>query len=337
MKKLKVIQIGIGHAHATSTFNSILKQEDLFDVVGFAVPPMEEIEYSDRIKEYRDDRGIPFYSVEEALDIPGLDGAVIETEEKNLTKYALMAAERGLHIHMDKPGGMELSEFEQLVQTLKGQNLTFSLGYMYRFNPKIMEAMEKIKNGEIGEVYCVEAHMDCEYDKGLRQWLSQFPSGMMFFLGCHLVDLIYRLQGEPEEVIPMNCSTHFGDVTAEDFGMALFRYPNGVSFAKTCANEIGGYVRRQLVICGSKGTFELKPLEARTDEDERDYLYTEMREIHQNQGWFAPGEWTNSGYFNRFDDMMKNYAESALGIKENPYTHDYELSLYKLILKACGL
>ena len=336
MKKLKVIQIGVGHAHGTSAFNSILKQKELFDVVGFAVPESEEKDFSQIIAEYRDDRGIPFYSVEDALNLPGIEGAVIETEEKNLTKYAIMAAERGLHIHMDKPGGFELAEFERLTQILKSKKLTLSLGYMYRFNPKIIEAMEKIKNGEIGEVYCVEAHMDCEYDSGSRDWLGQFPGGMMFFLGCHLVDLIYRIQGEPDEVIPMNCATGFDDIKAKDYSMVLFKYPRGISFAKSCAKEIGGYARRQLVICGSEGTIEMKPIEFRRDEDERDYLYTEMREIHHDQGWFAPGTWTNSGYFNRFDEMIKNYAESALGIKENPYTIDYELSLYKLLLRCCG-
>ena len=34
--------------------------------------------------------------------------------------------------------------------------------------------------------------------------------------------------------------------------------------------------------------------------------------------------------------MMKNYAEVALGVKENPFTYEYELGLYKLLLKACG-
>jgi hypothetical protein len=33
--------------------------------------------------------------------------------------------------------------------------------------------------------------------------------------------------------------------------------------------------------------------------------------------------------------MMRNFAEMVCG-KENPYTYDYELNLYKLILRACG-
>jgi hypothetical protein len=32
---------------------------------------------------------------------------------------------------------------------------------------------------------------------------------------------------------------------------------------------------------------------------------------------------------------MRNFAEMIHG-KENPYTYDYELSLYELVLKSCG-
>ena len=335
MRKLRVIQIGIGHDHATSTLNSLLRQPNIFEVVGLAVPESEETKFASSIAEYCADGRLKKFTVDEALELPGLDAAIIETEEINLTKYALMAAKRGLHIHMDKPGGTELSEFRQLVETLKTRNLIFSLGYMYRFNPKVIEAIKKIENGDIGEVYCVEAHMDCEHGASKRQWLSAFPGGMMFFLGCHLVDIIYRIQGEPDEVIPLNCSTGFDGVTAEDYGMAVFRYPHGVSFAKTCANECGGFIRRQLVICGSKGTIEIKPFEILTDE--RDLLYTKMRETYSCEGWNSFGKETSSDYFNRFDAMMKNFAELIAGEKTNRYTYDYELGLYKLLLRACGV
>lgn len=43
--------------------------------------------------------------------------------------------------------------------------------------------------------------------------------------------------------------------------MVVFRYRNGISFAKSTAVEYGGFERRQLVVCGSKGTVELKPFE----------------------------------------------------------------------------
>ena len=121
MDKLKVVQIGIGHDHGTSGFNSILEQDEVFDVLGFAIP-QEELDskkWEDRIEEYRDDRKIPYYTVEEALCLEGVEAAVIECEDIYLTNYAIMAAEKGLHIYMDKPGSPNLFDFEKLVKIVK--------------------------------------------------------------------------------------------------------------------------------------------------------------------------------------------------------------------------
>lgn len=340
MEKLKVVQIGVCHAHGTSGFNSILRQPEYFEVLGFAVTPEELKEDAELCKqiitEYRDERQIPMYTVEEALHLPGVEAAVVETREKYLVQYARLVAKAGLHIYMDKPGGWNLTEFEALVTEAKERQLAFCIGYMYRFNPKIMEIKERIKQGEIGEVYCVEAHMDCEYKIEDRKQYCNFPGGMMFFLGCHLIDLIYSIQGEPEEIYPMTCSTGFDNLDVDDYGMVVYRYKNGISFAKSCAKECGGYMRRQLVVCGSKGTFELKPLEAFEPGTERDYLYTEMREVGENKGWQFEGLHSKTNYFNRFDAMLRNFADVAKGRKENPFTYDYELALFKLLLKSCA-
>ena len=106
--------------------------------------------------------------------------------------------------------------------------------------------------------------MSVLHDSSKRQWLSTLPGGMMLFLGCHLVDLVFMMCGEPEEIIPFNCSTHCGGVESEDYGFAVFRYSNGVSFVKTCAAEVNGFERRQIVVCGTKGTVRIESIEQRT-------------------------------------------------------------------------
>ena len=339
MRKIKVVQIGLGHDHAYPMFDSMLYQKDIFDVVGFAVPETEKKDFSELVKHYRE-IGIPFYeNVEDALAIEGLDGAVIETEEENLTKCAIMAAERGLHIHMDKPGGLDADEFEKLIEIVKSKKLVFSTGYIYRFNPVVREAIDKIKSGELGEIYSIEAHMNCEHKPQKRQWLERFPGGMMFFLGCHLIDLVYQIQGEPEEVIPLNTSTGGDGVTALDYGMAVFKYKNGVSFVKSCANEPGGFARRQFVICGTKGTIEIRPLESRRLRDDvicYGWQSSKVREIMASGDWNADAEFVETDVFNRYNDIIKNFAEMVCDGKENPYDYDYERRLHKLILRACG-
>jgi len=329
MKKIRIAQIGTSvNSHGHNIWGSLIKQDDIFEVVGYALPENEKEKFptrADKFGEYRE------MTVEEILSDPTIEAVAVETEEIYLTKYALMVAKAGKHLHMEKPGGTDLSAFEELVATLRAKDLVFSTGYMYRFNPKISEMLDRAKKGEFGKIYSVEAHMNCTHTPEVRQWLENFPGGMMFFLGCHLIDLIYQIQGEPDEVIPQNCSTGFNGVQTDDFGMVVFKYPNGVSFAKTCDVERGGYLRRQLVICGEKGTVEIRPLEAPAKNRQQ---YTVARECLE-ESWHNPGLESQSEDHDRYDAMMRNFAEMVRG-KENPYSYDYELNLYKLILRSCG-
>lgn len=334
MRKISVIQIGIGHDHASMVLGSMLKQSDIFDVKALALPKSEEKDFAEKAEYFRGK--LPIITAEEALDMDGLDGAVIETEEVNLTKYATLAAKKGLAVHMDKPGGTDLTEFEELIRALKEKNLVFSTGYMYRHNDTINAAIEKAKSGELGEIYSVEAQMNCFHVPEKRQWLSRFRGGMMFYLGCHLIDLILRIQGDPEEIIPMNVCTGLCGVSAEDYGFTIFRYKNGVSFAKSCASEAGGFERRQLVICGEKGTIELRPIERFVDNEK---LVTGIRNVPESEktSWSYKAPFDFSPPFDRYDEMMKAFAEYVRGEKTNPFDYDYELKLYRTVLRACGV
>ena len=328
MKKIRVAQIGTSqYSHGNSIWNSFLKQSDLFEVVGYAFPENEREKFPRQAEAFAGHREM---TVEEILSDPTIEAVAVETEEIYLTKYAQMVADAGKHLHMEKPGGTDLAAFRRLIATLKEKNLAFTTGYMYRFNPKVREVLSRIEKGEFGKIYSVEAHMSCTHSDEWRRWLANFPGGMLFFLGCHLIDLIYRIMGEPLEVIPLSTSTHFRDVHTEDFGMAVFRYPNGVSFAKTCDVEKGGFLRRQLVVAGEKGTVEILPLEAFAEGGQ----YTVMRENFTDE-WAGGWVTSQSEVYDRYDDMMKNFAEIVRG-KENPYPYDYELGLYEFLLRACG-
>ena len=246
-----------------------------------------------------------------------------------------MVARAGKHLHMEKPGGKSYADFCALIDALKEKKLAFTVGYMYRFNPKVKEAMARIERGELGKIFSIEAEMNCKHDKALREWLSVFPAGMTFFLGCHLIDLVYRILGEPKEVIPLNCATGTDGLSTVDYGMAVFKYENGVSFIKTCDEEVGGFTRRYLLISGDRGSLEIRPLEYYPALPESAVQTSTMRECFDTSVWQA--EWTESVSepFDRYDDMMKNFAEIVRG-KENPYSYDYERGLFALILRACG-
>lgn len=343
MRKIKVAQIGIQHDHAGVTYRSITHLTDIFDVVGLAVEPEEDSRPNTNVQDINGNlySGHNLMTVEEIFNIPDLDAVIIETNEIASTKYALMAAERGIAVHLDKPGGIVLSDFEKLVKTVKENNVVFHTGYMYRYNPAVIKALEIVKSGEIGEICSVEAQMNCYHGPKKRQWLESFPGGMMFFLGCHLVDLAINFMGFPKDVIPLNMSSGFDGVTADDMGMAIFKYKNGNAFIKSTATEHCGFMRRQLVITGEKGTIEINPIEMYVRDTTFDNHSCKMRVSSKERGvdvgsWRAIGKWEDFEPFDRYDNMMLSFAAMVRGEKVNSYTPDYELEIYKHVLKACG-
>ncbi len=328
MRKVRVAQIGFNtYSHSTQVLDSLIKEADIFDVAGYVLPEGEGERLPQKVAKYSH---LPELTLKEVLNDPAIEAVVIETDEIYLTKYALLAARHGKHIHMEKPGGVSLAEFEALIAAVKESGKIFHTGYMYRYNPVIRQVMERIRSGELGEIISVEAQMNCFHPQETRQWLESFPGGMMFFLGCHLIDLILLLQGQPQRIIPFNKATGADGVTAQDFAMAVLEYPNGCSFVKANARELGGYMRRQLVITGTKETVELKPLEYEVGEQHCTELHCSSAE-----DWMQRFTDTVSAPYDRYGTMMRAFAKMVRGETENPYTPDYELTLYRLILNAC--
>jgi len=329
MRKIKIAQIGMNTlSHCGQIHKSLAKQSDIFEFAGICLPENEQERLPHRMAELQ---AYPRLTLEQILTDPSIEAVAVETEEVFCTKYALLAAEHGKHIHMEKPGGRELADFERLIDTVKRSGKVFHTGYMYRYNPAVQELLAKVRSGELGEIISVEAQMNCLHTPKNRQWLQDFPGGMMFFLGCHLVDLVLLLQGMPENIIPLNRSTGLDGVTAEDFGMAVLEYKNGVSFVKTTAVERGGYLRRQLVVTGSKATVEIRPLEYGTESD----MYTDQI-TSTAESWGAQGEAKTFGSFDRYDTMLASFAAMVRGEGQNPWSPDYELELYKTVLRCCG-
>jgi len=329
MKRIRIAQIGTSkYSHGSDIFRTLCAHEELFDIAGYAMPEGEREKFPAHMPTFEGHREM---TVDEIMNDTSIEAVVIETEEIYLFKYALMAAEHKKHIHMEKPGGLNEAEFEKIIETVSKNSTVFHTGYMYRYNPCIKEIIGRIKAGEIGDIISVEAHMSGWRDEAQTKWLKTFPGGMMFYLGCHLIDLVYAIQGMPEKVLPFNRSTGVYDTDAKDFSMAVFEYKNGASFVKTTQAERGGFLRRQLVITGTKGKFEIRPLEISV---KYPIQYTEYTEC-MSTDWNDPGVHKRSEVYHRYDDMMVSFGRMVLGEIENPYTYAYELELYKLLTLAC--
>lgn len=327
MKKLRIGHIGTKHDHSQDKLDCVRKFPDIFEVVGVVEEDPVQREMIRNNPTYSD---YPIMTEEELFEA-GCDCIMVEGFEYDIPYVAKRCVEHGIAVHIDKPAGRDLDVFRDTLKLAKAKHIPVQMAYMYRYNPAVMECMEYIKEGRLGEIHSVTAVMNTGHSKEKREWLGNFDAGNMFFLGCHMVDLIYQLQGVPEKITPYLKSSGFDGVHTLDLGTAIFEYKNGTSIVQANACEVNGYGRRQLVVCGSKGTYEIRPLEK------------PIGAIYASEDFAEPFEDRHAvrniatvPTVERYDRMMLDFAAMVRDGKENPYTYEYELQLQKLVLAACG-
>ena len=138
MRKIKIAQIGINrHSHAKPIYDTITRRSDLFDFAGLALVENEREELAFALPGYG---SFVERTLEEILQDPTIEAVAVETDEIHLTKYAQMAAEHGKHIHMEKPGGRELADFEKLIAAVK-ENKTIFGGRLAQYRYYDMDAV----------------------------------------------------------------------------------------------------------------------------------------------------------------------------------------------------
>lgn len=326
MKKLKVVQIGTGHDHAMAPIGAIPKRDDA-ELIGYVRIPGETKTFD----------GVPELALEDVLERRDIDAVFIETEDKDLTDHALEFVRRGIPVQMDKPGGQDKRSFDALFDLAKQKNVPLHMGYMYRYNPAVRRLLERVRRGELGKIHCVEAQMNCLHVEKKREWLKGYRGGMMNYLGCHLIDLVLQIMGMPDAVIPYNAATQPN--VGEDIGFAVLLYDGRPSFVKSAAVECSGFMRRQIVVCGERGSVEINPTEyycgsagalLKTD------CYTSFLADRGGEWVYRPQKEV-FGPYDRYDAMFDEFFKIVRGEIENPYSYEYEKQLHDVLLRACNV
>ena len=161
MEKIKIIQIGILHEHASGKFATLKKRPDLFDILGFVdersfckTPSCPETFQPGQYEGFRK------FTLEEALNCPGLDAVTVEVPNNDLVPTAMRCMEKGIAMHMDKPAGETLEPYRELLEGCKKRNVPFQMGYMFRGNPAFQFCIRAVREKLIGEVFEFQADMN---------------------------------------------------------------------------------------------------------------------------------------------------------------------------------
>ena len=106
-------------------------------------------------------------------------------------KLSIQAMEAGLHVLVEKPMAIGLSEADEMVSASKKHGVKLCVAHNFLFTPVIQTAKSLVASGAIGKLIAVEGHDLLVRDKvfkGERHWSYDLPGGIF---GEHSPHLIY--------------------------------------------------------------------------------------------------------------------------------------------------
>jgi len=191
------------------------------------------------------------------VDDPAVDALVIASPDQQHREMIVSALNAGKHILCEKPLALTMEDCAAIVEAVQASGSKFMVGQVCRFTPGFKAAKSIIDSGAIGELTFVESEYAHDYTdiyaKG--SWRSDPARNGVVGGGCHAVDLLRWIAGDPEEIMAYGTHKTFAEVTPyDDTHVAVMKFPNGVIgkafISISCKRD---YTMRS-VFYGTKGT-----------------------------------------------------------------------------------
>ncbi len=247
-KKLNIAVIGcspMGKRHA----KGVVEHANLYAICDTA---------SERLEEFRNEFEPPVVTSDykELLDDDNLDAVVIVTPDQLHKEMVCAFLKAGKHVMCEKPLALNLEECEDMMRAEKESGKQLMVGQVCRCNPVFIKAKELIDEGRIGELVFVESEYAHNYDdsKGYNNWRMVPERNTVVGGGCHAIDLLRWIAGDPTEVFAYANHKIMTDWPTDDTTIALYKFPNNVMGKVLVSNGAKRAYTMRSVFYGTKGT-----------------------------------------------------------------------------------
>lgn len=334
MKKIKVAQIGVTHEHGPSKMISLESMPDVFEIAGFVndIPTNHTPRFVHEVHEsFRRHKEL---TLDEVLNDPEIEAVLVEVPNNELVPMAIRCAERGLAMHMDKPAGLDLELYRKLLDICRTKKLPFQMGFMFRGNPAFQFCIRAIRRKVIGELISIEADMNHGYGgEPYQEYISQFSGGLMYNLGCHMIDFVAAAMGRPEQVTGCLRSAPGDPDHIKNNCLAVLEYPNAYAVIKSCSRQSLCTPSRTIRIVGTNGTIIFSPVE-RFDGGSVEI----NMELKNAAADYPAGKHviTFPPQTDRYTEQLLELAQVIRGEQEPVYSLEHDFLVHEITLAAAG-
>ncbi len=213
------------------------------------------------LKTIGDENNIPedrrFTDYNDFLNDPRITAVSVALPDQLHRQVSEAFLKAGKHVICEKPLAITREDIDSIVKTAKESNKLFMVGQVCRFAPAFVKAKELIESGTIGELYYVESEYAHDYMRivsGTQEWRRDPNRHGVIGGGCHAVDLLRWLAGDPTEVFAYGVHKLLPMLPHDDATISVLKFPNNVIgkiFVSTGCKR--NYTMRT-VLYGTKGT-----------------------------------------------------------------------------------
>lgn len=183
-----------------------------------------------------------------------IDVVTVAVPDQMHVKISCDLLRSGKHVLCEKPLALTREDINEMIKVADESGSKFMVGQICRFTPAFEKAKEIIESGVIGEIYFVESEYAHDYMKLCDDWRADPKRHGVIGGGCHAVDLLRWLAGDPKEVFAYGTHKLLPMVEYDDATVAVMKFDENVMgkvFVSTgCKRD---YTMRTLVY-GTKGT-----------------------------------------------------------------------------------
>jgi len=288
-----------------------------------------------------------------ALEDPQLDALVIAAPDHWHAPAAMLALQANKHVYVEKPCSHNPQEGEMLVSCAQKHGKVVMMGNQRRSWPNVIEAINQVRNGAIGNVYlakawyantrgsigtgkpvAVPAHLDFELWQGPAprhpyldnivhynwHWRWHWGTGELLNNGTHFIDVCrWGLEVDyPEKVSSFGGRYHYhDDWETPDTQSVIYEFPYGKSIFWESRSSNGRSVNGHTTgvsFHGEEGTLEMGGGNAYKIYDLKNKL---VKEVSSNT---ADALNTTGPGFDLDKDHVINFVD-AIRYDQQPRTH----------------
>jgi predicted dehydrogenase len=195
----------------------------------------------------------------ELLQSGNVDAVYIATPNWRHAEFVLPALTAGIHVLVEKPLEIDSARCQQIVDAQRASKAKLMVAYRLHFEPATVAAIERVRNGELGQVHLFTSTFAQVVDPANHRATSGVVAGPVLDMAPYPVNAVRNLFGaEPTEVSAFgsrHANSGLGDF--DDTVTVMLRFPEG-RLAHFAVSYYGNAIDAYTVL-GTKGSLQVQP------------------------------------------------------------------------------